>query len=105
MTVVLAWVLAALTTAALTAIALDDTRAWRRIRDHWHTGTLASPEPADTEALHRLLSDPRRTLILLAPGVIGWTCGCTWFACGHPAYQPCDLHDSHFEQWAKELSQ
>ncbi len=88
-----AWVLAALTIAALTAVALDDARAWRRIRDMWHSGRLPSPEPADTEALHRLLSDPGRVLILLAPGVIGWTCGCTWFRWGHPAYQPCDGHE------------
>ncbi len=101
-----AWVLAAFTIAALTAIALDDARAWRRVREPWHTGRLASPEPTQAEkALHRLLSDPGRVLILLAPGVIGWTCGCTWFRWGEPAYQACDLHDSHFEQWAEELSQ
>ena len=102
MIVVLAWVLAALTIAALTAIARADARAWRRIREPWHSGRLASPAAADAEALHRLLSDPRRVLILLAPGVIGWTCGCTWFRWGHPSYLPCDLHGSHFEQWANQ---
>src|SRR5258708_40064059 len=44
-----AWVLAALTIAALTAIALADARAWRRVSGQWHAGRLASPPTADPE--------------------------------------------------------